>query len=202
LSDATEPIGLVLTGPREDLPEAIQQEFDLVMEVYEQAGYFNAHESYIEKLYTPFNEVEAFELDDPALRIAADKLEDTLLADLVYVGVIADRISEQEAAPIPGIRRVFESEAGYVSLYEGDLRTSDALLQKELVNKSINGYPATQITYCAPSMRCVTRLSWLTNDKRYELALSGDITALGEDELVKIASSLNLPPPPQGVVVK
>jgi hypothetical protein len=187
---------------REDLPENIRQEFDLAMENYERDGYFNTDESVIEKINAPFNEVEAFELDDPALMISAEKIENTLLADLAYVGVIPDRISEQEGAPVTGIRRVFESEAGYVALYEGDLRTSDALLQKELVNKSIKGYPATQIKYCAPSMRCVTQLSWLTNDKRYELTLSGDVTALDEDVLVKIASSLNLPPPPQDLVEK
>jgi hypothetical protein len=185
---------------REDLPEDIRQEFDLMMERYKRLGYFSAEESFIEKMNTPYNEVEAFELNDPALRVTADELDDTLLADLVYVGVIPDRISEQEGSPVPGIRRVFENEAGYISLYEGDLRNSDALLQKELVNKSINGYPATQISYCAPSMRCVSQLSWLTNDKRYDLTLSGDVTALGEDELVEIASSLDLPPPPQSIV--
>jgi hypothetical protein len=187
------------TFTREDLPEDMRQEFDLMMEDYKRMGYFKVDETYIEKINAPFNEVESFELNDPALRVTADKLEDTLLADLVYVGVIPDRISEQEGSPVPGIRRVFENEARYISLYEGDLRNSDALLQKELVNKSINGYPATQITYCAPSMRCVIQLSWLTNEKRYDLTLSGDVTVLGEDGLVKIASSLDLPPPPQSV---
>jgi hypothetical protein len=78
-------------------------------------------------------------------------------------------------------------------LYEGDLKRSEALLQKEFVNQSIKDYPATQITYCAPSDRCVTQLVWLTENKRYELSLSGDLKEFGEDNFVAIANALDLP---------
>lgn len=182
---------------REDLPDDLRQQLDLALEEYKRKGHFSVEESYIEEMDAPYNAVEPFRLDDPALVISAEKLDESSLADMEYVGVIPDRISDADDAPVPGIRRVFKHEAGYVSLYEADLKTSEALLQKEFVNKSIKGYPATQITYCAPSMRCVTELSWLTNDKRYELSLRGDIKELGEDELVTIASSLDLPPVPQ-----
>jgi len=182
---------------REDLPEDLRQQLDLALEEYRREGHFAVEESYIEEMNAPYNAVEPFRLDDPALVISAERLEETSLADMEYIGVIPDRVSDADDAPIPGIRRVFKHEAGYVSLYEADLKTSEALLQKEFVNKSIKGYPATQITYCAPSKRCVTELSWLTNDKRYELSLRGDIKDLGEDELVTIASSLDLPPVPQ-----
>ena len=169
----------------------------MALDEYGREGHFGVDESYIEEMNAPYNEVESFRLDDPALVTAAESLEETLLADMEYIGIIPDRVSDADGAPVAGIRRVFKHEAGYVSLYEAGLRASEALLQKEFVNKSIKGYPATQLTYCAPSMRCVTQLSWLTNDKRYELALRGDIKELGEDELVKIANSLDLPPVPQ-----
>jgi len=183
---------------RDDLPEDLRRELDMALGEYRREGHFGVDESYIEDMNAPYNAVESFRLDDPALMIVAENLEETSLADMEYIGIIPDRVSDADGAAVPGIRRVFKHEAGYLSLYEADLKASEALLQKELVNKSIKGYPATQITYCAPSMRCVTQLSWLTNDKRFELTWRGDISELGEDELVKIASSLDLPPVPQG----
>lgn len=181
---------------RADLPVELQHELDRTMEFYRQNGYLEVDESLVEYMDAPYNEVVEFDMNDPSLLFVTDNLENTALADMEYVGVIPDRDLAAPGAPVPEIRRVFKHEAGYLYLSEAGMNSSGALLQQEFVNKSVKGYPATQMTYCSPSERCVTTLTWLTADKRYELSLRGDIEALGEEKLESIANSLNLPPVP------
>lgn len=182
---------------RDDLPVRLQQKLDIVLANYKRNGYLDTDESYIEYMNVLENEITEVDFNDPMLMVKPENVDNTLLAEMDYVGAIPDRIPGTHDTPIPGIRRIYKSEAGSLSFYEADLTHSEALLQKEFVNTSVKGYPATQITSCAPSGRCITQLSWLTGDKRFELTLNGDIKAFGADKLTAIASSLELPPIPE-----
>ena len=182
---------------RDDLPLELQQQFDQVMESYKRNGYIETDEAYIEHTRAIYNQIVPLDPDDLANTVELQAIENTPLSDLEYIGAIPDRDPENTDLPMHGIKRIYKHEEGYITLYEGNLKNSQALLQKEFVNESINGYPATQITYCAPSERCFTQLVFLTNDKRYELSFSGDIERLGSENLVSIAQSLDLEPPPK-----
>ena len=178
---------------REDLPPELQQQLDTSLEYYKQNGYLQTNDIYVGQMNGLYNHISPIDLNDPALLIEVENIDNTPLAQLNYVGAIPDRIPDRDDLPIAGVRRVFQQGASYISLYEANLTTSEALLQKEFVNQSVKGYPATQMTYCGPSGGCVTTLSWLTNEKRYEMSLSGYTEANGDINLVTLANTLNIP---------
>jgi hypothetical protein len=181
---------------RDDLPLELQQQFDQVMESYKRNGYLETDEAFIEHMHAIYNQIVPLDPEDLANTVELQSVENTPLSDMEYIGAIPDRDPENADLPIHGIKRIYKHEEGYITLYESNMKNSEALLQKEFVNESINGYPATQITYCSPSKRCFTQLVFLTNNKRYELSFSGDIGRLGSENLVSIAQSLDLESPP------
>ena len=100
-------------------------------------------------------------------------------------GVLSDSISS--------IKRVYSDEMGReISLYESSMVASKVVIIDEFVSDTINGYPATRMTFCSPSKRCFSQLKLIAKGKLYEITVAGDKEST-KDVLVDIASSLELP---------
>ncbi len=177
----------------EELPEENQIQLKNWLLSYQEKGYIESSEVAFDAMELQNSQTSFVDLNDPSIVVSLQEIEHTKLSKYKYLGVVSNEINDIINSSISSITRVYSDEKDRkISLYESSMDRIKVVIIDEFVSDTINGYPATRMTFCTPSRRCFSQLKLIAKGKLYEVTVLGDKEST-EDILVDIASSLELP---------
>lgn len=159
----------------------------------QEKGYIISSDAAFDYIELQHNQAGFVNLNDPSIIVSLQNTENTALSKFEYKGAILDQIADTEHLPVLGVKRLYiDPEGNEIILYEKFLADSGALLIKEFISDDVKGYPAMAMTLCTETQRCVSKITFMTQDKSYEISTKGDQDSTKE-KLLEIALSLELP---------
>lgn len=180
------------------LPEEDQIQLKEWLKTYKEQGYTNSAETAFDELELQESQSSFINLDDPSVPPGLQETENTAFAKYNYLGAVLDNreMLNTDSLHSTGIKRLYTDNNGNdISLHESPMNNSNsgAFLIDEFVSNKVHDYPVTITKSCTPSARCITKLTLMTTDKKYDISIKGDKDSKFEDYLLEMASSLDLP---------
>lgn len=158
---------------------------------YQEKGFIETSEISFESEKLRNELVEFADLSSSSVSVTLQDVNNTKLSQYEYIGAILDKDENTNIAT--GVKRLYKDSDGQkISLYELSVVNTPAILVDEFVTDTIQGYPASRMTYCTEGQRCMSEITLITADKQYKVSMNGNKKATKE-KLIDIISSLELP---------
>lgn len=159
---------------------------------YQEKGFIEVSETTLEAEKLRNELVEFADLSSSSISVVLQDVNNTKLSQYEYMGAILDK-DENNNNIAAGVKRLYrDSEGQKIFLYERSVENTQAILVDEFVTDTIQGYPATRMTYCTEGQRCVSEITLITTDKQYKISMDGN-REVTKEKLIEIISSFELP---------